>query len=40
MMRPEESAELSRCVYRSYGYSYDWDYVYYRTGSASYRKAA
>jgi anti-sigma regulatory factor (Ser/Thr protein kinase)/GNAT superfamily N-acetyltransferase len=29
MMRPEESAELSRCVYRSYGYSYDWDYVYY-----------
>jgi anti-sigma regulatory factor (Ser/Thr protein kinase) len=29
MMRPEESTELSRCVYRSYGYSYDWDYVYY-----------
>ena len=29
MMRPEESAKLSRCVYRSYGYSYDWDYVYY-----------
>jgi anti-sigma regulatory factor (Ser/Thr protein kinase)/GNAT superfamily N-acetyltransferase len=29
MMQPEESAELSRCVYRSYGYSYDWDYVYY-----------
>ncbi len=29
MMRPEESSELSRCVYRSYGYSYDWDYVYY-----------
>lgn len=29
MMRPEESPELSRCVYRSYGYSYDWDYVYY-----------
>ena len=29
MMRPEESVELSRCVYRSYGYSYDWDYVYY-----------
>ena len=28
-MRPEESVELSRCVYRSYGYSYDWDYVYY-----------
>jgi len=28
MMRPEESFELSRCVYRSYGYSYDWDYVY------------
>ena len=23
MMRPEESSELSRCVYRSYGYSYD-----------------
>ena len=29
MMRPDESTELSRCVYRSYGYSYDWDYVYY-----------
>ena len=29
MMHPEESFELSRCVYRSYGYSYDWDYVYY-----------
>jgi hypothetical protein len=29
MMRPEESYELSRCVYRSYGYSYDWDYIYY-----------
>lgn len=29
MMHPEESYELSRCVYRSYGYSYDWDYIYY-----------
>jgi serine/threonine-protein kinase RsbW len=29
MMRPEESLELSRCVYRSYGYSYDWDSIYY-----------
>ncbi len=29
MMQPEESFELSRCVYRSYGYSYDWDYIYY-----------
>jgi anti-sigma regulatory factor (Ser/Thr protein kinase)/GNAT superfamily N-acetyltransferase len=29
MMRPEESFELARCVFRSYGYSYDWDYVYY-----------
>ena len=29
MMRPEESIELSRCVYRSYGYSYDWDNIYY-----------
>ena len=29
MMLPEESPELSRCVYRSYGYSYDWDYIYY-----------
>ena len=27
-MRPEESFELSRCVYRSYGYSYDWDSIY------------
>src|SRR5919202_924043 len=29
MMRPDESFELSRCVYRSYGYSYDWDDIYY-----------
>lgn len=29
MMRPEESAQLSRAVYRSYGYSYDWDDIYY-----------
>jgi anti-sigma regulatory factor (Ser/Thr protein kinase) len=29
MMRPEESFELSRCIYRSYGYSYLWDFVYY-----------
>jgi len=29
VMRPEESFELSRCVYRSYGYSYDWDSIYY-----------
>jgi anti-sigma regulatory factor (Ser/Thr protein kinase)/GNAT superfamily N-acetyltransferase len=29
MMRPEESFELSRCMYRSYGYSYLWDFVYY-----------
>lgn len=29
MMRPDESVALSRCVYRSYGYSYDWDDIYY-----------
>ena len=29
MMRPEESFELSRCVYRSYGYTYDWNAIYY-----------
>lgn len=29
MMRPAESFELSRCVYRSYGHSYDWDDIYY-----------
>ncbi|MCA1728897.1 MAG: ATP-binding protein [Actinobacteria bacterium] len=29
MMRPEESPALSRAVYRSYGYSYDWDDIYY-----------
>jgi len=29
VMRPEEAFELSRCVYRSYGYSYDWDSIYY-----------
>jgi serine/threonine-protein kinase RsbW len=29
IMRPEESFELSRCMYRSYGYSYLWDFVYY-----------
>lgn len=29
MMRPEESPSLARAVYRSYGYSYDWDDIYY-----------
>jgi anti-sigma regulatory factor (Ser/Thr protein kinase) len=29
MMRSEESPALSRAVYRSYGYSYDWDDIYY-----------
>ena len=29
IMRPEESFELSRCMYRFYGYSYLWDFVYY-----------
>src|SRR5215212_10894216 len=29
MMRPDETDALSRCVYRSYGYSYDWDAIYY-----------
>jgi Histidine kinase-like ATPase domain len=29
MMHPEESPVLSRAVYRSYGYSYDWDDIYY-----------
>jgi anti-sigma regulatory factor (Ser/Thr protein kinase) len=29
VMRPEESFELSRCVYRSYGYSYDRNDIYY-----------
>ncbi|CAA9448611.1 MAG: hypothetical protein AVDCRST_MAG14-660 [uncultured Rubrobacteraceae bacterium] len=29
MMRPEESPALSRVVYRSYGYSYDRDDIYY-----------
>jgi hypothetical protein len=29
MMRSEESSTLSRTVYRSYGYSYDWDDIYY-----------
>ncbi len=29
VMKPAESFELSRCVYRSYGYSYDWEYIYY-----------
>ncbi len=29
MMRPEDSIELLGCVYRSYGYSCVWDYVYY-----------
>jgi anti-sigma regulatory factor (Ser/Thr protein kinase) len=28
-MRPDESLQLARCIYRSYGYSYDWDDVYY-----------
>ena len=29
VMRPEESAALSQSVYRSHGYSYDWDDIYY-----------
>ena len=28
-MRPEETPALARAVYRSYGYSYDWDDIYY-----------
>lgn len=28
-MRPDEAVELTRAVYRSYGYSYDWDDIYY-----------
>lgn len=27
-LKPEEATELARCVYRSYGYSYDADWVY------------
>ncbi len=27
-LEPDEATELSRCVYRSYGYSYDADWVY------------
>jgi hypothetical protein len=38
-MCPEESFKLSRCVYGSCGYSYDWDYVYStQTGLASCRR--
>ena len=29
LMLPEETPALSRSVYRSYGYSYDWDDIYY-----------
>jgi len=29
MIRPGESRTLSRSVYRSYGYSYDWEDIYY-----------
>jgi len=29
LMRPEEAAELSRCVYRSYGYSYAGEHLYF-----------
>lgn len=29
VMRPEETPDLARAVYRSYGYSYDWDDIYY-----------
>jgi serine/threonine-protein kinase RsbW len=28
-MLPEETPALARAVYRSYGYSYDWDDIYY-----------
>ena len=28
-MRPSEAEDLARCVYRSYGYSYDWEDIYF-----------
>lgn len=29
LMRPDEALMMTRCVYRSYGYSYMFDYLYY-----------
>jgi serine/threonine-protein kinase RsbW len=29
LMRPEEAISLARCVYRTYGYSYTGEYIYY-----------
>lgn len=29
LMTQDDSVSMSRCIYRSYGYSYGWDFIYY-----------
>ncbi len=29
LMKPEDAVNMSRCIYRSYGYTYGWEFIYY-----------
>ncbi|MCF7793711.1 MAG: ATP-binding protein [Candidatus Cloacimonetes bacterium] len=29
IMKPEDADKMARCIYRSYGYTYGWEFIYY-----------
>ena len=29
LMKPEDAVNMARCIYRSYGYTYGWEFIYY-----------
>ncbi len=29
IMKPEDADNMARCIYRSYGYTYGWEFIYY-----------
>lgn len=29
LMQPEDAANMARCIYRCYGYTYGWEFIYY-----------
>jgi anti-sigma regulatory factor (Ser/Thr protein kinase)/GNAT superfamily N-acetyltransferase len=29
LMQPEDAVNMARCIYRSYGYTYGWEFIYY-----------
>ena len=29
LMKPEDAVNMGRCIYRSYGYTYSWEFIYY-----------